>query len=777
MISTESPRNPIELSRRPDSPGDLQDADAWLAPILEMVGQGAPRTDILETLAARCGEPVAFFVAEGGGWKIAAKSRDFPEGLYISLELARLSAALSENGVPCLAAPAPEPGAPCCELGWARRLDSATGELEGAAVGLGPASDLGHIESICLAARLAIEQGSKAKPPLGTGAEPAQAIPGQTAEPWNGASSTGYRELSMQRIARMIARRSEPAQILEALCLHAGEWQGDQQLAFFLTNGEEWTLAARGPLTAENERRLASTRPAAISEAIFAQAGMADPAEFPFEFGWARHLLSGTGELLGMLMALGDGPNIPCGERGLYIESICSLAALAIEQHHLIADLVFKAEHDALTGFFNREYYERALSETLQRARWKGQRPALIYLNLDRFRMVNDVLGHATGDRLVAAIAARLESAVRHADLLARISGDEFVVLIEDVTAIEDAGALGERMARLFDEAYSVDGHELYIRASIGVGWAGAESTAKSLEREAYLALQHARHAGGKSRIAYYSPSLAATPPERLEREKRLRFALAKKELLVYYQPQVAVATGKMVGCEALIRWRSADVGMVSPAAFVPILEESGMIIEFGRWVLMESCRQGVEWIERYGRRLRMSVNVSAAQLTHPGFVQDVQTTLLDTGFPAELLELELTESSLVDDFAAAEHIFRALKASGGVTFALDDFGIGQSSLSYLHRLPFRRLKIDQAFVRRIREGCKPEPLLESILRMASDLGMEAIAEGVETVDQLRLLRRLGCPEAQGFLFAQPLPPVEFAELFERESFLDLLGA
>src|ERR1035438_2741844 len=336
-------------------------------------------------------------------------------------------------------------------------------------------------------------------------------------------------------------------------------------------------------------------------------------------------------------------------------------------------------------------------------------------------------------------------------------------------------GAKALSLLRSLAEPFSVDGHELFIGASIGIAWAAPESTPESLERQAQLALSRAKQAG-KARLVYFHSSMAATPPERLEMEKRLRFALARKEMLVYYQPQVDVFTGRVTGAEALLRWRPEGLGIVSPAAFVPILEETGQIVDFGRWVLGEACRQGREWIDKTGLRLRIGVNVSASQLALPGFVQDVQQPLLETGFPPELLELELTESAFVGDFAAASRTFRNLRTSAGVNFAVDDFGTGQSSLSYLHQLPFQRLKIDQSFIRGIGDGQEPEPLLETILRMAEGLGMSAIAEGVETPHQLKLLQRLRCPEAQGFLFAPPLPPRDFVEFCGKSSSAGLLS-
>jgi len=743
--------------------------DAALQQIVRMIVQQYAPAEILEALCRLIGDdeksqPIAFFLMDGDRWTIVAKSRLVPqaEAALTRIDAAQLSQALFQAGASAAARPVRP-----FEAGWARHLCSGVGELLGIVVGLaeGPLLPCGaqatRIESACHLATLAIEQRNLLAELAFKNDCDAVARLSRHGE---------YGELSMQRVAEMIARQDEPREILAALCQHAGEAREEQQVAFFLTDGEQWTLAAKGDLTVEAEAALAAIEPARLSEALFQPgACTANHAEFPFEHGWARHLYSGTGELLGMLVGLADGPVLPSGPLAVRVESICRLATLALEQRNLVQELAFKAEHDSLTGLYNRAYYERVLGRALQDWRRTGRRPALLDIDVDRFRLVNDVLGHAMGDRLLDRIGRRFQSGLRAEDVLARVGGDEFAVLVAEAPAIEDAGAVAGRLLRSLAEPFSVDGHELFVGASIGIAGAAPESTPESLARQAHLALCQAKQAG-TGRLMYFHSAMAATPPERLEMERRLRFALARKEILVYYQPQVDVFTGHVTGAEALLRWRPEGLGIVSPAAFVPILEETGLIADFGRWVLGEACRQGREWIDRTGLRVRIGVNVSASQLALPGFLQDVQQPLLETGFPPELLELELTESAFVGDFAAASRIFRNLRNSAGISFAVDDFGTGQSSLAYLQQLPFQRLKIDQSFIRRIGCGQEPEPLVESILRMAEDLGMRAIAEGVETPHQLKLLQRLRCPEAQGFLFAPPLPPRDFVEFCAKNS-------
>ncbi|MCW5980521.1 MAG: EAL domain-containing protein [Bryobacteraceae bacterium] len=564
-------------------------------------------------------------------------------------------------------------------------------------------------------------------------------------------------------VTEMIVQQRPLGEVMEALCRHCGRRASERQVAFYLLDGHEWAPAARGNLTAEGEEALAAVDPAALSDAVLAWNGLADDRlGYPFEGGWARHLMSGIGELLGLFVSLADGPFAPFGIHAARIHSVCRFAALAIEQKNLLDELVFKANHDALTGLFNRNYQERVLEWTLSQERNQaGRRAALLSVNLDRFRLVNDVLGHSIGDRLLAEVGRRLGSGLEGRAMLARPGGDEFTILLPHVESAAEAGEVADRLLGLLAEPFRVGGHQLFVTASIGIGCSGAGSTVTSLERAAYVALYHAKR-GGKARWMHFDPSMAATPPERLEMEKQLHFALERKEMLLYYQPQVELATGVVAGAEVLMRWRPEGLGIVAPGAFIPIMEETGLIIEFGRWALGEACRQGMEWAARGGGPLRLAVNVSAIQFAHPSFLRDVEQALASTGFPPECLELELTESLFIGDLAGAARVFRALQSTG-VAFALDDFGTGQSALAYLQRLPFQRLKIDQSFVRPIGDADRCPPLVENIVRMAESLGMAAIAEGVETERQATLLRLARCAEGQGYYYSPPLPADDFA--------------
>jgi len=385
----------------------------------------------------------------------------------------------------------------------------------------------------------------------------------------------------------------------------------------------------------------------------------------------------------------------------------------------------------------------------------------LLYINLDRFRLINDVIGLATGNRLLEQVGIRLQKCLRTGPMLARMGSDEFAVLIPAITGPVDAGAVAARLLESLSTSFSIDGHQLFINASIGIACSVLDSTPESLERQAYLALYEAKRAG-KARAVHFHSSMAAVSPERLEMEKRLRFALARNEFVVYYQPQIDLSTGRASGAEALLRWRPEGLGLVSPAAFIPILEETGLIVEVGRWVLRESCLQGKRWLDE-GLRLQIGVNVSAIQLVHSDFIRHVEEALAETGYPPELLELELTESLFVGEFAPACRILTKLQTMG-IKLALDDFGTGQSSLSYLHRLPFHRLKIDQSFIRPIRDEDDCPPIVRNIIQMAAGLGMGAIAEGVETAHQAELLRHESVGEVQGFLYSQARPPVEAAD-------------
>jgi diguanylate cyclase (GGDEF)-like protein/PAS domain S-box-containing protein len=422
------------------------------------------------------------------------------------------------------------------------------------------------------------------------------------------------------------------------------------------------------------------------------------------------------------------------------------------------------ATHDELTGLANRTLLLDRLEQTMHYARRSGRLVAVMLLDLDRFKVVNDSLGHAFGDMLLCSVAQRLKQSVREADTVARLGGDEFVILLAEVAEVEDAGLVAAKILRLLAEPHRLDDREITLTASLGVSLFPRDSDdGPTLIRNADTAMYRAKR-NESSTFVFYSPEMNQRIRETLELEGALRQALEREEFCLHYQPKVDLASGRVIGCEALVRWHHPQRGMVSPADFIPLAEETGLIVPLGTWVLKEACRQAKAWQTEGLPSPSVAVNLSARQFRTGNLPRLLQEILQDTHLNPDLLELELTESMVMDDPAAAERTMFSLKDLG-VKLSLDDFGTGYSSLNYLRWFPVDSLKIDRSFIRDVATDPSGASVVTSVIDIAHNLGLTAVAEGVETREQLAFLTGCGCDILQGYLFSKPLPPEEFTNL------------
>ena len=418
--------------------------------------------------------------------------------------------------------------------------------------------------------------------------------------------------------------------------------------------------------------------------------------------------------------------------------------------------LDFLAHHDPLTGLPNRMMFQEQLKRSLGRATRAGRQLAVLFIDLDRFKDVNDTLGHAFGDELLVAVTRRLTAHLRAGDALARLGGDEFVCVIEEIGEPSEAGVVGDKLVALVEEPFRVLEHELFVSASIGVSiYPRDGEDVDTLVRNADTAMYQAK-AQGRGRTNFYTPELTTYARERIRLDQLLRKALDSHEIAVHYQIKVDAVSGRPSGAEALARWTSAELGVVSPARFIPVAEDTGYIVELGAWVLRTACRQLAAWRVQGLAVPRMSVNLSVKQLERGDIVEQVRGILEDSGVDAAMLELEITESVImaVGDAIGILERLRAL----GVHLAVDDFGTGYSSLSYLKLLPIQTLKIDRAFVLGIGENTGDEAIIRTVVGLATSLGLSTVAEGVDATHQADFLRAAGCNQIQGYLYGRPQP-------------------
>jgi len=436
------------------------------------------------------------------------------------------------------------------------------------------------------------------------------------------------------------------------------------------------------------------------------------------------------------------------------------------------AHVHYLAHYDILTGLPNRSHWLSRARTSLSAAQRHGEKLAVLFLDLDRFKNVNDSLGHPIGDRLLATVAQRLTTCLRSEDLLARLGGDEFVVLLERVEDPEEAGAVARKILAALAEPLRVDEHELTLTFSIGIAlYPDDGQNIDTLLLQADVAMYGAK-SKGRNNYQFFVPDMTFRASERLSLEAALRRALERQEFVLHFQPQIEPRSGHVSGAEALIRWQHPERGLLLPSSFITIAEDTGMIMPIGEWVLQETCKQQQRWLKAGLPPIRLAVNISGLQFLRPDFVNLVSRALADSGADPRLLELELTESTLMEPDEALINRLIELRHMG-FTLALDDFGTGYSSLSYLKRLPITRLKVDRSFIRDLPGDQEDTAIAVATLSMARDLGLDVVAEGVESVDQMEFLLERGCANMQGFYFSKPLPAAEFEQFLRQHGGLE----
>ncbi len=459
-----------------------------------------------------------------------------------------------------------------------------------------------------------------------------------------------------------------------------------------------------------------------------------------------------------------------CQVLAVIIQDISHRKHLEAEQHRAEAQLRHNALHDALTQLPNRNLLMAHLERALKRQQRPPHTPfAVMFLDIDRFKLVNDSLGHLVGDQLLITIAETLSQLVRPGDLVARLGGDEFVILLDVVEDLSDVLAVADRILYTLRQPFAIEQREVYATASMGIVMGSkAYTSATELLRDADIAMYRAK-ANGKNGYALFDPTLHDRVMARLQIEHDLRRALDQQQLALFYQPIVSLRDGSIAYIEALMRWYHPDRGMISPGEFIPIAEETGLIVALDRWALITACRQLRQWQQRFplARELRVSVNLSAQDLHAPDLIGDIRTALTQSGLEGCFLVIEMTESLLISDTQPVIQLIAQLQDLS-VQLSVDDFGTGYSSLSYLHRFPLNALKIDQSFTSNMRQGPVNREIIETIVALSDRLGMAAIAEGGETLEQIAHLKQIGCEYSQGYHFCKPLPAAELEALLQR---------
>ena len=490
---------------------------------------------------------------------------------------------------------------------------------------------------------------------------------------------------------------------------------------------------------------------------------------FSYRSCWSMPIRSYQGRVLGTFALYSGTVSVPSEEQRELISMAAHLAGIAIERQKSEERIHFMAHHDALTGLPNRVLFDERVAKALDRARSNGQWVSLAFLDLDNFKLINDSLGHKAGDELLQVVARRMLSCVRKSDMVVRVGGDEFILLLTDLPA--ENGIIVPRLEeirRTIAAPLTLAGRSLQVSCSMGVVcFPKHGSTPEELLANADAAMYRAKEVG-RNNLQIFDAEMAATAHEKLRRYEELREAIGREEFVLHFQPQMNLATGRIFAAESLLRWQHPQLGIVPPGDFIPLAEETGLIVDIGDWVLNAACRQNKAWQDAGLPPIVISVNVSARQFRERDWVSRVALALRESGLEARYLELELTESLIMQDVQQAIATMHELEALG-VQLAIDDFGTGYSSLSALKRFPVKRLKIDRSFVMDIPADEDDKAITSAIISLAQELGMQVIAEGVETEAQVAFLRDNGCNEIQGYFVSRPVPAVDIFRMMSEQ--------
>jgi diguanylate cyclase (GGDEF)-like protein/PAS domain S-box-containing protein len=446
------------------------------------------------------------------------------------------------------------------------------------------------------------------------------------------------------------------------------------------------------------------------------------------------------------------------------VNGVIALIRDITERKQAEQQIEYQAYHDALTGLANRRLFHEHLSLALALAARRNRLVAVLFLDLDHFKLINDTLGHTTGDALLKLVAARVRNCVRDGDTVARVGGDELTIVLQDLGTKEDAAALAQKVLRAVAEPIDLNGHRLYVTTSVGITtFPDDGDDAETLLKNADTAMYRAK-SEGRNTYQMSSPELSRSMQERLTLDSDLHLAIERNEFELWYQPLIEIPSGRIVGMEALLRWRHPERGILAPASFLSFAEERGFIVLIGDWALREACFEGKRISEGGRAGFRVAVNISPRQFRDASLAVTIETALRDSGLDPRCLEVEITETVAMENVELTLELLTRLRAIG-ITVAIDDFGTGHSSLSYLKRFPIDTLKIDRSFIEDLPDGFEDAAIVRSVLELARGLNLRVIAEGVETREQLDFLTAHDCREVQGFYFSEPVPADDFAKL------------